>query len=61
MVYKLLGVSGSVFISFHCVNSFIYREICDLSDKYNSLMFIDECHATGFLGGVALMHFGNVG
>ncbi|XP_072163199.1 2-amino-3-ketobutyrate coenzyme A ligase, mitochondrial-like [Diadema setosum] len=26
------------------------REICDLADKYNSLVFIDECHATGFLG-----------
>jgi glycine C-acetyltransferase len=27
-----------------------YREICDLADKYNSLVFIDECHATGFFG-----------
>ncbi|KAI8492610.1 hypothetical protein Bbelb_296510 [Branchiostoma belcheri] len=26
------------------------REICDLADKYNSMTFIDECHATGFLG-----------
>ncbi|XP_033106368.1 2-amino-3-ketobutyrate coenzyme A ligase, mitochondrial-like [Anneissia japonica] len=26
------------------------KEICDLADKYNSLVFIDECHATGFLG-----------
>ncbi|XP_060705508.1 2-amino-3-ketobutyrate coenzyme A ligase, mitochondrial isoform X2 [Hemiscyllium ocellatum] len=26
------------------------KEICDLSDKYNALVFIDECHATGFLG-----------
>jgi len=25
-------------------------EICDLADKYNALVFIDECHATGFLG-----------
>nr|XP_002130203.1 2-amino-3-ketobutyrate coenzyme A ligase, mitochondrial-like [Ciona intestinalis] len=24
--------------------------ICDLADKYNALVFIDECHATGFLG-----------
>ncbi|GCB77842.1 hypothetical protein scyTo_0017666 [Scyliorhinus torazame] len=26
------------------------KEICDLSDKYNALVFIDECHATGFIG-----------
>ncbi|EDV29424.1 uncharacterized protein TRIADDRAFT_19375, partial [Trichoplax adhaerens] len=26
------------------------REICDLADKYGALVFIDECHATGFLG-----------
>uniref|UniRef100_UPI00398E3488 2-amino-3-ketobutyrate coenzyme A ligase, mitochondrial n=1 Tax=Pristiophorus japonicus TaxID=55135 RepID=UPI00398E3488 len=26
------------------------KEICDLSEKYNALVFIDECHATGFLG-----------
>jgi len=26
------------------------QEICDLSDKYNALVFIDECHATGFFG-----------
>ena len=27
-----------------------FREIVDLCDQYNSLVFIDECHATGFLG-----------
>lgn len=26
------------------------QEICDLADKYDALVFIDECHATGFLG-----------
>uniref|UniRef100_H2ZSB7 2-amino-3-ketobutyrate coenzyme A ligase, mitochondrial n=1 Tax=Latimeria chalumnae TaxID=7897 RepID=H2ZSB7_LATCH len=26
------------------------REICDLADRYGALVFIDECHATGFLG-----------
>ncbi|KAK2568347.1 2-amino-3-ketobutyrate coenzyme A ligase [Acropora cervicornis] len=26
------------------------NEICDLADKYGALTFIDECHATGFLG-----------
>ncbi|KAJ8299264.1 hypothetical protein KUTeg_023324 [Tegillarca granosa] len=25
-------------------------EICDLADKYEALVFIDECHATGFFG-----------
>ncbi len=29
---------------------FISREIVDLCDQYNALAFIDECHATGFLG-----------
>ncbi|KAJ8373331.1 hypothetical protein AAFF_G00266340 [Aldrovandia affinis] len=26
------------------------KEICDLSDRYGAMVFIDECHATGFLG-----------
>ncbi|KAK2544123.1 2-amino-3-ketobutyrate coenzyme A ligase, mitochondrial [Columba livia] len=26
------------------------REICELAQKYDALVFIDECHATGFLG-----------
>ncbi|XP_064107833.1 2-amino-3-ketobutyrate coenzyme A ligase, mitochondrial-like isoform X3 [Macrobrachium nipponense] len=26
------------------------REICDLADKYDAMVFIDECHATGFFG-----------
>ncbi len=25
-------------------------EICNLADKYNALVFVDECHATGFFG-----------
>lgn len=25
-------------------------EICDLADKYDALVMVDECHATGFLG-----------
>ncbi|GGW85128.1 glycine C-acetyltransferase [Alteromonas halophila] len=24
--------------------------ICDLADKYNALVMVDDCHATGFLG-----------
>ena len=26
------------------------KDICDLADKYSCLVFIDECHATGFFG-----------
>ena len=25
-------------------------QICDLADKYNAIVFVDECHATGFMG-----------
>ncbi|KAI9337950.1 glycine C-acetyltransferase [Obelidium mucronatum] len=25
-------------------------KICDLADKYNAIVFIDECHSTGFFG-----------
>ena len=25
-------------------------KICDLTDKYNAMVMIDECHATGFMG-----------
>lgn len=25
-------------------------QICDLAEKHNALVFIDECHATGFFG-----------
>ncbi|KIH59077.1 glycine C-acetyltransferase domain protein [Ancylostoma duodenale] len=26
------------------------KEICDLADKYNAIVFMDECHASGFFG-----------
>ncbi|XP_003389035.2 PREDICTED: 2-amino-3-ketobutyrate coenzyme A ligase, mitochondrial-like [Amphimedon queenslandica] len=26
------------------------KELCDLGDKYGALVFVDECHATGFMG-----------
>ncbi len=26
------------------------KQICDLADKYQALVMIDDCHATGFLG-----------
>ena len=25
-------------------------QICDLADKYDAMVMIDECHATGFIG-----------
>ncbi len=27
-----------------------HREMRALADKYNALVFLDECHASGFLG-----------
>ncbi|KAK5974672.1 Glycine C-acetyltransferase, partial [Trichostrongylus colubriformis] len=26
------------------------KEICDLAEKYNAIVFVDECHASGFFG-----------
>ncbi len=26
------------------------HKICDLADKYNAIVMVDECHSTGFLG-----------
>ncbi|VDK80308.1 unnamed protein product [Litomosoides sigmodontis] len=26
------------------------KDICDLADRYNALVFVDDCHATGFFG-----------
>ncbi len=26
------------------------NKICDLADKYNALVMVDDCHATGFIG-----------
>jgi glycine C-acetyltransferase len=25
-------------------------KICDLADKYDALVMVDECHAAGFIG-----------
>ena len=37
-------------------------KICDLADKYNALVMIDECHSTGFIGktGRGVHEFHNV-
>lgn len=29
-------------------------DICDLADKYDALVMIDECHATGFIGATGI-------
>ena len=26
------------------------KQKCELAEKYNALVFLDECHATGFIG-----------
>ncbi len=26
------------------------KGVCDLADQYNALVFVDDCHATGFIG-----------
>ncbi len=28
----------------------VCREMCQLAERENALIFLDECHATGFLG-----------
>lgn len=35
------------------------KEICDLADKHEALVFVDDCHATGFFGetGTACLRF----
>ena len=32
-------------------------DICETAEKHNALVFIDECHATGFLGYKNDIHF----
>ena len=37
----------------HKILSYLFpfcSEMCALADKYDALVFLDECHATGFLG-----------
>mmetsp|Transcript_9231 Transcript_9231/g.811 ORF Transcript_9231/g.811 Transcript_9231/m.811 type:complete len:81 (-) Transcript_9231:392-634(-) len=26
------------------------KEVCDLADKYDALVMVDDCHGTGYLG-----------
>ena len=45
--YRLIATDGAF-----SMDGAIARldEICDLADRYNALVMVDDCHATGFLG-----------
>lgn len=45
--YKLIATDG-VFSMDGVIADL--ASICDLADKYNALVMVDDCHATGFLG-----------
>ena len=36
------------------------KEIAQLADRYRSMIFIDECHATGFFGATGRYHLNYV-
>jgi glycine C-acetyltransferase len=43
--FKIIVTDG-VFYGWCCP----LDKICDLADKYDAMVMIDECHATGFIG-----------
>jgi glycine C-acetyltransferase len=43
--FKIIVTDG-VFYGWCCCTD----KICDLADKYDAMVMIDECHATGFIG-----------
>jgi glycine C-acetyltransferase len=45
---RILIVSDGVFSMDGIIAS--VNKICDLADKYNALVMLDECHSTGFIG-----------
>lgn len=45
--YKLIATDG-VFSMDGVIADL--ASVCDLADKYNALVMVDDCHATGFLG-----------
>src|SRR3984957_18480766 len=45
--YRLIATDGVFSMDGTIAN---LKEICDLAEKYLSLVMIDECHAAGFLG-----------
>lgn len=45
--YRLIATDGVFSMDGIIAN---LKTICDLADKYNALVMVDDCHATGFLG-----------
>jgi len=44
---RLIATDGVFSMDGHIAD---LRAICDLADKYNALVFVDDAHATGFVG-----------
>lgn len=45
--YRLIATDGVFSMDGTIAN---LKQICDLADKYDALVMVDDCHATGFLG-----------
>ena len=45
--YKIIATDGVFSMDGIIAN---LKVICDLADKYNALVMVDDCHATGFIG-----------
>jgi glycine C-acetyltransferase len=43
---RFIIVTDGVFYGWCCCT---LDKICDLADKYDAMVMIDECHATGFM------------
>ena len=44
---RLIATDGVFSMDGHIAD---LRSICDLADRYNALVFVDDAHATGFVG-----------
>ena len=49
-IFKIIHRHHSMFTYKNYIGFSFNSELCDLAEKYGALTFIDECHATGFLG-----------
>lgn len=45
--FRLIATDGVFSMDGYITN---LKDICDLADKYDALVMVDECHATGILG-----------
>src|SRR6185295_17005957 len=45
--HKLIATDGVFSMDGTIAN---LRGVCDLADRYDALVMVDDCHATGFLG-----------